>query len=663
MKKKIQLLFILSLFIGTVMSQPVTKPEQSFKSLFAKSTSYLYEENYPLALETLLKLDSIQPGIPNIKYLIGFCYTKPPIDAKKAINYLEKASANMSKNYRDGYYKEDKSPVESLRYLADAYLLNNEFEIAIATYERYKTEINPKETELIKDIERQINMCRVGSDRIKSPVNMIVTNVGGAINSPYPDYAAVVNADESVMIYTTRRPTSTGGQMQDGKYFEDIFISEKINGIWSQATNIGGPINTNDHEATVGLSVDGQTLLIYKYENEIGFGDLFSSKQIGNRWTVPQPLGSNINTEFWESHASMSADGQLLFFTSNRPGGVGGRDIYFCRKLPTGEWGLAQNIGKNINTAFDEDGPYIHPDGTTLFFSSKGHSTMGGFDIFFSEYDNETRTWGRPQNMGYPVNTTSDDVFFVPTADGKRAYYSSYRKDGFGDQDIYMITFPEVKEIPLTVFKGVVKSATGGVPQDIFITVTDNESGEIVGNYSPNMETGKYLFILKPGKNYNITYESEGYLFKSENIEVPENSAYQEINKAIDIEPIIVGSTITLNNIFFDYNSSELKQESFVELEKLYKLIKNNPSLKIEIGGHTDSKGSMDANMRLSQERTQSVVNYLITQGIDEKKLVAKGYGPTKPIAPNTNEDGSDNPEGRAKNRRIEMKILEVSGK
>lgn len=655
--------FVSPAFSQTTGNSDTKKTDDNFKKKFAKITSYLFEEKYEMALPVLLEMDSEYPGNANLNFMIGFCYLKSPAgEAKKAIQYFEKASVNTSPDYQEGYYKETRAPMEVVKHLAEAFQMNYEFGAAIATYERYKSDINLKEVSTLKAIDRQIEICNNAMELIKNPVNMTVANLGGTINSPYPDYAPVLTADESTIIFTSRRPESTGGKMtDDGKYYEDIYIAEKDNFQWQQPKNIGPPINTNDHEATIGLSPDGQQLLIYKYEKEVGFGDIFFSKLIGERWTLPQRFGSDINTQAFEPHASMSADGQFIYFISNREGGSGGRDIYFCKKLPTGDWGLAQNIGSVINSVYDEDAVYIHPNGTTLFFSSMGHKTMGGFDIFFSEFDKENGVWTPPQNIGYPVNTTHDDIFFVPSADGKRAYYSSFKKEGLGDLDIYVITFPEQKEIPLTVFKGVLSDENGKVPKDVLITVTDNESGELVGNYTPNSATGKYLFILPPGKNYNVTYESEGHLFHSENIYVPDNSAYNEINKPVELKPLVSGAKITLNNIFFEYDKTEVKApQSVAELEKLVKLMNNKKIVKIEIAGHTDSKGTEEYNKKLSQQRTQSVVDYLIKQGVEASRLAAKGYGPSMPVAPNTKPDGSDNPEGRALNRRVELKILEM---
>ena len=291
---------------------------------------------------------------------------------------------------------------------------------------------------------------------------------------------------------------------------------------------------------------------------------------------------------------------------------------------------------------------------------------MGGYDIFQAYQNPEDGTWSTPENIGYPINTTDDDVFYVTSVDGKRAYYSSLRPDGMGEKDLYMITIKkeQEKEKALTVMSGVftLGDKEGNVPADARIIVTDNETGEIVGIYKPNSKTGKYLFILPPGKNYNVTYEAQNYLFKSENLIVPKNSTFSNVKKEIKLAPIKANQSIVLNNVFFEFDSDKLTADSKVELEKLYNLLTNNPSIRVEISGHTDSKGRDQYNLELSQKRAESVKKFLVSKGVKADRIVAKGYGETRPIARNKNEDGSDNPEGRQLNRRIELKVLNEKG-
>jgi outer membrane protein OmpA-like peptidoglycan-associated protein len=399
-------------------------------------------------------------------------------------------------------------------------------------------------------------------------------------------------------------------------------------------------------------------ILIYKDDN--GDGNIYSTTLNGDKWSQPVKLNENINSIYWEPSAFISADGNTIYFSSNRPGGYGGRDLYTCKKLPGGDWAKAVNMGPKINTQFDEDAPFIHPDGITLYFSSNGHTTMGGFDIFTTQLSGDG-TWSEPLNVGYPINTTDDDIYYVVSPDSRSAYFSSFRKEGLGEKDNYLATFPDRAETPLTVMKGTVIDETGKPAKNVEITVSDNVTGEVIGVYHTNSKTAQFLFILTPGKNYNVTYESDNHLFYSENMEIPANTNYYVIKRAIIMAPIVIGSKITLNNIFFDFDKATLRDLSNVEIKNLVRLMNNNPRLKVEISGHTDSKGSDAYNMKLSQARAQSVVSSLEANGISKNRMQAKGYGKHMPASPNTNPDGTDNPVGRQLNRRVELKIIGIN--
>ena len=633
------------------------------KKTFEKAEQYFANENFTAALPLYLKLDSADKSNANLAFRIGVCYLNSALHKENAVPYLERAAAKVSEKYREGSFKEKNAPVTTYNYLARAYHFNYQFDQAITTFEKFKGYLGEADAAMLKDVSRQVEMCNNGKEFVANPVSMKVDNIGGGINSEHPEHSPVITADESTIIFTSRRPATTGGKIDpnDGLYFEDIYIATRNeDNTWGEPRNMGSPINTEGNDATIGISVDGQTLFIYK--DDKGDGNIYFSNLAGDRWATPQKMNEFINSKSWEGNASISADGSLLYFSSEREGGLGGKDIYMSRKLPNGDWGKAMNLGPKVNTPYDDDAPYIHPDGVTLYFSSKGHKSMGGFDIFYSKFNADENMWLETMNMGYPVNSTDDDIFYVPTPDNKRAYYSSFKKDGMGEKDIYLITLPEKEETPLTVYRGKLVSIYGGVPENAMITVTDNETGELVGTYTPNASTGSYLFILQPGRNYNISYEADDFLFSSENFNVSDSSAYAVINKPIELQPIKVGQKITLKNIFFKSGQSDLDPTSQVELGKLIKLMKKLPDLVVEIGGHTDSQGGDDLNQRLSQKRAESVVKYLIDNGIDKRRLRAIGYGETQPIALNTNTDGSWNREGMAMNRRFEFKILSTTG-
>ena len=633
-----------------------------FNQKFEKAKLVYKEGNFYAALPLFIDIYKTDTSNANVCYLIGDCYLKARNLKAKSLPYLEKAILSASSKYDESSSKERNAPLLSFKLLGDAYHIHSKFDNAIANYERYKQELlshKQKDSENLKDANRKIDMCNTAKELVAVPVNVKIENMGKLLNSPYADYSPVLTADQNTMIFTTRRIGSTGGEITpDGKYFEDIYISNFNGSKWSQAESIGNPINTNGNEASVGVSPDGQEILIYKDDN--GDGNIYSTTLNGDVWSTPIKLNANINSKHWEPSAFISADGFSIYFASDRPGGFGGRDLYISKKTEKGEWGKAQNMGALINTAFDEDAPFIHPDGITLFFSSNGHNTMGGFDVFYSTLNDNGTVWQTPVNVGYPINSPDDDIFYVVSPDKTKAYYSSFKEGGVGEKDNYKITFLDKKQAPLTLLKGLVKDANGGVPKDIEITVTDNETGKVLGTYKPNSKTGQYLFVLTPGKNYNISYEADNFLFYSENREIPKNTNYYEIYRAIQLPPITVGSKMVLNNIFFDFDKATLRKISNVELKNIIRFMNKYPKVSIEISGYTDSKGANDYNLKLSNERAAAVVNYLIVNGISKNRLVSKGYGESSPDATNQNADGSDNPDGRQLNRRVELKIIGI---
>ena len=513
-----------------------------------------------------------------------------------------------------------------------------------------------------------------------SPSRVFIDNLGPVVNSTYREYSPLINADESVLFFTSRRDNTNGGQKDptDNNYFEDIYISEKVNGEWTTPENPPSPLNSKEHDATIGLSPDGQTLLIYKGSDG---GDIYECHLKGSEWSTPKKLSSAINTKYHESSASISFDGKTIYFVSNKPDGLGGSDIYYATLDKKGNWGEPKNIGAPINTTFDEEGVFIHPDGKTLYFSSRGHNTMGGFDIFKSTLENGK--WSDPVNLGYPINSPDDDVFFSISASGAHGYYMSVKPGGYGDRDLYIITFlgaekplvnntednliaslaqpvsetviektVAIKENQVTILKGKILDELTLNPLGAVIEITDNEKNEIVATFESNSATGKYLVSLPSGKNYGIAVKSEGYLFHSENLNIPPTTIYQEITKDIKLNKLAIGSTIVLNNIFFDFNKAVLRPESIPELERLIKLMTDFPTLKIEISGHTDNIGTAAYNKPLSENRAKSVVDYLISKGIDKTRMTFVGFGFDKPIATNDTEDG------RQQNRRTEFKII-----
>lgn len=620
-----------------------------YKNLRYQATELYRIDEYRLALPMLLKVDSLKPNQKDILYKIGVSYYKIGY-RKESENYLRKAN---DLGYKDKYI---------LYYLGRAFHMNNEFDSAIVYLNKYKAHVKHyKKLDYTPEmVDRYIEMCEYGKILVANPVEVTIENLGPRVNSKYPDYAPVISADETVLIFTSRRTDESNKELdpRDDLHFEDLYICtrEHPDSVWSEAKNMGDRINTGSHDASIGLSPDGQELFVYRSSSDKKkniSGDIWVSDLKGEEWTQPYRMHSNINSPYWEPSCSVTPDEKTLYFSSNRPGGFGGRDIYVTQKIAGDEWTEPVNLGPDINTAYDEDAPFIHPDGRTLFFSSRGHQSMGGFDLFKSVLDGKSKKWSTPENLGYPINTSDDDVFYVWSPDGSKAYFSSIREGGYGDKDIYVLKRPDIHNF-IIVVRGRVLNKENSKAVAATITFTDLETNDMVGVFTSNSFNGKFTSLASPGKNYAVTVEAPGYLFHSENVNVPDVNSYLEIAKDIFLEPLKEGSKVTLNNVFFDFGKSNLKEESSQELDKLVKILQTNPNLFVEFSGHTDSVGSDAYNKKLSDERAEVVLKYMTQKGIDAKRMLAVGYGEEFPVSPNSSD------EGRKMNRRTEMIIVEA---
>ncbi|WP_045464486.1 OmpA family protein [Sporocytophaga myxococcoides] len=604
-----------------------------------KALEYFKAEDYETALTYFLKSDSLDGNDQDVSYLISLSFFRS--DQKlKALPFLLKAKA--------GGIKEPELEL----YLGEAYHLSHKFDKAIEHLTLYRSTLRSSEKETVKEVNDLIQNCKNGIELVKTPVEVKIKNLGNVINSAFPDYMPALSADESLLIFTSRRDNSTGGLKINNLYFEDIYISTKKDDKWSTPEKLGNGINTPSHDACVGISPDGQQIFIYKDGGEY-FGDLFVSTLSGKTWSIPKSLGPNINTRSWEPCATITADQNVLFFVSNKKGGIGGTDIYMSKRQPNGEFGPATILSTEINTSKDEFSPFIHPDGKTLYFSSKGHNSMGGYDIFSCTINTETgQVISKPVNLGYPINTADDEVYFSWSADNRRAYFSSERSGGVGEKDLYVLERPKA-EASLVMLKGTIKGCDNKKPVTASIIVTDIATGKEIGKYSSNSSTGKYIVILPAGKNYGITVEAPGYVFYSKNIDIPSLDHYKEIDDEICMEGLKKGTVFVLRNVFFDVNKATLRQESESELERVHEILTSNPSIKMLISGHTDSDGNDEYNLKLSENRAHAVKDYLINKGVSAERLSYKGYGETKPVAPN------DSPDNKQLNRRTEIEIVE----
>ena len=605
--------------------------------------------------------------------------------------YIESVNKDRSSKYFLRAYEIDPEyRFDLLYYVGKGYQYGMDFDNALKYYNQYKEKLlqeknyRGQDVVPLREVERNIYECENGKEFTANPANFSIVNIGKAVNSELMDYAPVLNADEDVLIFTSRRRDGNVNEdvADDNFSFEDIFIAKKENGQWKKAENIGDQINTLYHDSNLSLNMDGSQLYIYKSENG---GDIYvSNLNEDGTYSEPKPLSENINSSFSENSISESPDGQTLFFSSDRPGGFGGLDIYYSTKDKSGKWSRAKNVGDVINTEFDDDSPFIHYDGKTLYLSTKGRKGMGGYDIFKSEYDSVAQEWSEPVNLGYPINTPDNDVFFVSTKDGKRGYYASVREDGFGYNDIYEVTIPDlvnggepiaskdadVEEEKEPEEKNLEPVETKPVlqPVTLKVRVEDNNTAETlnakvsltgVGDniIIPVRRDEKRNFIFNvtypESKKFMLTAEKDGYVFKSIEITLPAaKEKRREIRRKIELDPLTVGLSTVLRNIYFEFDRVTFTQESYVELNKLEKLLSNNPNIDVEIAGHTDRVGTIIYNKDLSQRRADAVVKWLKKKGIDPRRLESRGYGKTRPLASNDDEF-----EGRELNRRVEFKV------
>jgi Tol biopolymer transport system component len=465
----------------------------------------------------LIKIDSLNP---EIHYKLGICQYYLHDDISEAIYHLEIAKTGA---HLDAYY-----------YLGLCDHRSELFDQAIKNFTYFKEHDNGEDIP-IEEVDRQIDIALRAQELIKVPFGYDIINLGKEINTSYHDYVPLVSANDSLMVFTSRREGSTGGEKDPyGKYFEDIYFSIKEHGQWQQSKNIGPPLNTATHDACVGLSHDGKKMIIFRTNEDLTGGDLYTTEFINGTWSDPKMLSKTINSDYAETSASITSDGMTIYFSSNRPGGYGGKDIYKSILFGNGEWSTPINLGPTINTKYDDDAPFISPDDRTLYFSSKGHKTIGGYDIFKSTMD-ENNKWTVPENIGCPINTVEDDIYFVITSNDDIAYYSSSKKGGFGGQDIYQINMIDRFNL-IAVVKGVVIDSHSN-PIKAKITLIESETGLVKGVYRSNENTGKFLIACSPNVSYKLIIEAKQFQNLEDELFFEFEKNLEEVNKSYQLIP------------------------------------------------------------------------------------------------------------------------------
>lgn len=592
---------------------------------FSEADYLFFNQHYGAALPFYLEQLSTDSGNPDLNYKAGVCYLNSRSQKAKAIGYLEKGVTGPA-------------PVTAYKQLGDAYQLAGKYAVAKESYEIFKKKfqsIRPQDSILIHEVNWKIGLCDLGKKLQASSAGQLCT----------PTLAP----DQSKMTFTFHQPTGSIPQNQeDSKYFMEFYIkAEPVRTAKIDTT-------TTPNEATVASSADGQIVLTYR--NNKGKANLYISRLVGNQWTYPEIVSMPVNQKGWEQDEFLSADGQLLYFTSDRPGGFGGKDIYVCKKSGDGEWGKAVNVGPAINTPSDEEAPFIYSNGRTLFFSSNRNKQKCCFDIFRSTLLVDG-TWSEAVNVGYPVKKALDSELAVLTTAYQEYSPAAVQAGDYNADNLYKTTFIDEKKAPFTVLKGKIVDVHGKVPVNVRITVTDNETGEVLALYNSHYKTGDYILPLPSDRNNNITYEAEGYLYQSENVDLSKNDENYRIHKLIQLSPEIPGSITSLGNIFFDYDRSTFMATSHIELHRLFLLLSSNPEMQVAICC-TPNPENNKFKMKVAEERAQAIANYLIARGISKNRIAVKAPEKMKPVKISVNAQ-SKNPEN-AYRERVELEITDI---
>lgn len=654
-RKTIQLLVVVLLYMALPFSELTaqqgelsTESQRAIRHYY-KGTEWYRMRDYAKAEEFLQQAINADDQFSEAYLALGDVFT----DKKDYARAIEAYRLSLTKG-RTQY------PMANY-YLAKLEHKTGGYEAAITAYQATIHNTTPnKERNAV--IEALIADCRFALSMMNKPLPFNPVNLGPTINTARSEYFPCITVDGQTLLFTRREPHAQAQHEQ-----EDFYMAQRNGSSWDTARTIGQPINTPWNEGAPTLSPDGQFLIFTACANSAneygpdreGYGscDLFVARRIGKAWGEPVNLGNPVNSTLWETQPSFAADGQTLYFIRGYRDtkGMSQQDIFTAALHTDGRWSQPERLPDIINTPGREESVFVHPDGRTLYFSSDGHQGMGGLDIFMSRRDSSGE-WGKPVNLGYPINTFRDENSLLVAGDGKLGYFASDRPGGFGQLDLYSFAMPEESRPQLiTYLKGTVFDSKTGQKLEARFELTDLETGTVVIGSVSNPVSGEFLVPLPSGKSYGLNVSKKGYLFYSEHFDLTSHHGIENpFLRDVPLQPVTVGETVVLKNVFFDTDSYELKQESVAELNNLIQLLSENPSMKIEIGGHTDNQGDDEYNFALSLNRARAVFQYLQANMIAPDRLTYKGFGELKPIADNQTE------EGRSKNRRTAFIVISL---
>ena len=643
MMNKFDIVYIILLFIlmSFVPSQMNAQKSSKAAPLCEKAKKAMQLQDFPKAIDYLNQAQSKDPDYADIYIMKGDIF-----------NFTLRSDSAMVNYQRAIDLIGDPDPM--LYYIAgNEGAKCGEYEYALKTLQHF-LQTGLQYSDVLPEVQKTIANCKFAIEAKKNPMQYELVNLGSTINSEWDEYLAAITADDEQIVFTVKRPRDKGTVCAFCLNEEDLYASRKSVGEWLPREALSAPVKSGYNEGAQCLSPDGKYLLYTMCDADFGMGscDLYWVKRIGDRWSRPRNFGAPVNTSSWESQPSMAADGMTVYFASSRAGGFGGMDIWKTTMTAEGEFSIPENLGPAINTPGDDAAPFIHSDGRTLYFASNGRVGMGGYDLYYSTLQADG-TWSEPVNMGYPINSPADEINIFINASGTVAYIASDKDGGFGGLDLYSFVLDDqLRPNPVTYIKGYVRDAFSGEPLAARIEMIDLNTKQLLTSTSSDPQTGSYLACVHTGGNILLNVSHPDYPFFSENFQI--EKTYTELSpylKDISLQPTDVGTVVTLKNVFFDFDKTELKPESFVELDKLVSYLQQN-SLRIEIGGHTDNQGLDEYNDRLSENRAKAVYDYLVQKGIPANRLQYKGYGMRVPIADNSTD------EGRAANRRTEFKII-----